>query len=349
MSKKVYFINRIPINGCSYVRTYLPQLLNDFNGCAINMCEIKDIGIASHECLNSDVIVFYRPTTDTEYELAKLLKENGKKIVFDNDDTYKAESPISLFMKKNYQKENDDKCKKFCELADLISVSTEELKKEYEKELPNKKVVVLENCMYKEHFPLEIEKNNTDKIRVGLVGSCIFSTEWKIIEPLLKDILKDNKHKLVVFGMSKNTKTKCFDGIIDELMSFGDVEINDGVDIGEYYQRLNELKLDYLLIPREENYFNYCKSNIKFLEAGMLEIPCIVSSFKNNNSPYDKLPDDTCIKCKTLEDWYNAVKILDDKNNRIKYGKTARKYVLDNYNIEKRYKEWRNAYNQLFK
>ena len=44
-----------------------------------------------------------------------------------------------------------------------------------------------------------------------------------------------------------------------------------------------------MLIPRGENYFNRCKSNIKFLEASMCEIPVIAQSFTTNDSPYDEL------------------------------------------------------------
>lgn len=46
-----------------------------------------------------------------------------------------------------------------------------------------------------------------------------------------------------------------------------------------YQKTLNECKLDLMIIPRKDNYFNRCKSNVKFLEAAMLEIPVIAQSF----------------------------------------------------------------------
>ena len=54
----------------------------------------------------------------------------------------------------------------------------------------------------------------------------------------------------------------------------------------DYFDTLNDLELDIMMIPRKDNYFNKCKSNIKFLEASMCEIPVITNYFKD--SPYEK-------------------------------------------------------------
>ena len=64
------------------------------------------------------------------------------------------------------------------------------------------------------------------------------------------------------------------------------VEWHSFVSSDVYYEYLNDLKLDMVIIPRSDSYFNRCKSNLKFLECSMLEVPVIGQSFPTGDSPY---------------------------------------------------------------
>ncbi len=57
--------------------------------------------------------------------------------------------------------------------------------------------------------------------------------------------------------------------------------------------KLNELKIDIFLLPRKDNYFNRYKSNLKFLEASMVEAMYISQGFLDNQSPYEQNEEDT--------------------------------------------------------
>jgi glycosyltransferase involved in cell wall biosynthesis len=114
-----------------------------------------------------------------------------------------------------------------------------------------------------------------------------------------------------------------------------------------YQDNLNGLKLDMMLIPRRDNYFNKCKSNLKFLEASMLEIPVIAQSFEN--SPYEEITPDMGVLIKDNNDWMREInRLIDNKSLRRELGRTAKNYVLKNYNIEDNYLKWQDAYKKLY-
>jgi len=80
----------------------------------------------------------------------------------------------------------------------------------------------------------------------------------------------------------------------------------------------------------------------------MCEIPVIVQSFKN--SPYEEITDGVDgILIHDNKDWMDKIELLiKDKELRLRIGKNAHKYVLDNYNIENNAYKWANAYKSLF-
>ena len=114
-----------------------------------------------------------------------------------------------------------------------------------------------------------------------------------------------------------------------------------------YNDTLNEMELDIMLIPRKDNYFNRCKSNVKFLEAAMCEIPVIAQSFENG--PYEEITPDMGVLIKDNNDWEKEInRLIDDKKLRREMGKNARDYVLKNYDINDHAHEWADAYKSLF-
>ena len=99
--------------------------------------------------------------------------------------------------------------------------------------------------------------------------------------------------------------------------------------INDYPRILNEMRLDIMLIPRKDNYFNRCKTNLKFLEAAMCEIPVIAQSFENG--PYEEITPDMGVLIKDNSKWKEETeRLIKDKNLRRSMGKKAREYVEAN-------------------
>jgi glycosyltransferase involved in cell wall biosynthesis len=102
-----------------------------------------------------------------------------------------------------------------------------------------------------------------------------------------------------------------------------------------------------MIIPRRDNYFNRCKSNIKFLEAAMCEIPVIAQSF--DDGPYEEITPDMGVLIRDNSKWLDEInRLIEDKDLRRSMGRKAREYVLKNYNIADHYQEWNNAYKSLY-
>lgn len=340
---KVYYVGS-NYDGCYYVRCLLPQRENGWDG------QIKSFIIAPdnpntmfQKAMASDVVVFHRPDQKAKVEAMKLLKQAGKKVVFDNDDTYLPDSgaDVPTFgRKKEILDTINENLNEAIKVADLVTASTDFLAEEYKKLNPN--VVTLKNCVDPEDWS-EPKRNEGDKIRVGLIGSVV-TADYKEIKPILKYLSDSQDHQLVVFGLPpKQDDTKVLQKVMKEHIDFWetlDIEWQPLVNIQEYKYVLNELRLDLALIPRTDNYFNKCKSNLKFLELAMCEVPCAVSTFKD--SPYE---NDTVIKCKTEEDWMKAINLTKEELRKL--GKTSKEYVLREYNIQDKAELWEQAYNTI--
>jgi glycosyltransferase involved in cell wall biosynthesis len=308
--------------------------------------------------LHADVVVFHRPEHPDKLKLARKLKEAGKKIVFDNDDTYKDSEQVKL--NKFMHQERVDRGLKainiavdaFIKEADLITASTEFLAEEYRKLNPN--VIVLKNCIDPFLFD-EPLRNDGDKVRIGITGSVGITADLDILTPIIEHYQDDPRVQIVFFSLhQKSEQTKMireiYVGEYETLESFRNIEWQPMVYANEYYETLNNLKLDIQIIPRKETYFNKCKSNLKFLESSMLEIPVIAQAFSTGDSPYQQNPDDKnyLLLANTHEEWIAQIeKLIADKELRRDMGRKARDYVEKEYSITNNAHKWEEAYKTL--
>lgn len=356
---KVYYVGG-SYDSCYYVRCMHPLVYNGWDGFwrSLRTSKVSNYQMFQ-DAIKADVIVFHRPIDRKAFEAAKLLKIYGKKVVMDNDDTYMPDSgvPTQMFGALNERLKAavsriDTGLKAFAEIADMVTVSTDFLHKEYLE--VNKNVVTIPNCI----DPIDWSKpkrNETDVIRIGMVGSVASNKEYEQIIPLLEK-LKDRKDvKIVLFALPVKRKgTEWAVSIFEpEFVFWGkyNVEWQHFVDVKDYMETLNNLKLDIMLIPRYDNYFNRAKSNIKFLEASMLEIPVLAQGFSTGDSPYQLDKDDAkhMIICNNETEWLEkTLDLIENKDKRIEMGKKAREYVISKYNIKDNAYRWRDAYKKLY-
>lgn len=329
---KVYFSYGL-YQGCNYVRAWLPMKYNNWMGDYTDIETRRSPQEVVGLMLQSDIVVMQRPFEDQRKIIFNLLRQVGKKIVFDNDDTYKQ---LPRDLNNQYREVIDEQLGWFIRRADLVTTSTEFLKSEYEN--LNKNVVVLPNCIDPDDWP-EPQEYQNGKLRVGLVGSVGYD-DWKVCKNDLERLSKEKDIRLVImFGLSKRD-WKLFEGLNAEYHYF--------VPMKDYFQKLKSLKLDLMIIPRQDNYFNRCKSNIKFLEASMLEIPVLAQGFKDGTSPYQQNKNDQNYLTIVYDNWYEAI-MEAKKNIEIlkKKAREARKYVLENYNIKSKFELWKKIYQNL--
>jgi glycosyltransferase involved in cell wall biosynthesis len=354
---RVYYISSGSF-GCYIVRCLLPLVALGFDGDHTSIHPFNKT--AENKALAakaSDVVVFHRPEDSRKLELARLLKKLGKKIVMDNDDTYKQEGGIKLntyFNKERVERGLGSVNKivdAFIVEADLVTTTTEWLADEYRK--LNVNVAVLPNCVDPFYFE-EPLKNETEVVRIGITGSIGMSYDLDVLAPIIKHYEHDPRVKIVFFSLPANRESnpisyKAYEYEYNFLDSV-EVEWHPLVDADLYYNKINSLKLDIMLIPRADNYFNRAKSNLKFLEASMFEIPVIASGFTDGKSPYQVIPEDQkhLVLITDNSKWIEEIeKMIIAKDRRREMGRKAKEYVVANYNIEDKSLLWEQAYAKL--
>lgn len=354
---KVYFIHT-DLEGSYNVRCLFPLQENGWDGdrttLAINRATPEN---KARALVDADVIVFHRPQGEEMLVVAHKLKEAGKKIVMDNDDTYK---DIGGFKFTEYM--NEERVKKglarlnenldtFAKEADLVTCSTEFLKKEYLELNPN--VIVLPNTVDPFYYPEPLH-NETDIVRIGITGSVGVTSDIEVLKPIMEHYEHDPRVRLVLLSLPAQGNNETYKQLYVEEYAFWNkinMEWHSYTSSDEYYTYLNELKLDMVIIPRFDNLFNRCKSNLKFLENSMLEIPSVAQAFSTGDSPYQQNPEDQkhLLLANTYDEWITQIeRLINDKDLRRKMGKDAKEYVESTYSIEKNGWKWKKAYETLF-
>lgn len=353
---KVFFVGS-DLEGCYNVRCLFPLQANGWDGDRTTfMFNRMTPENKAKAAMDSEIVVFHRPQDEQRLKLAKLLKSQGKKIVFDNDDTVKDDGGFKFneYMDKErlekglkkLDKQTDD----FIQIADLVTCSTKFLADEYSK--LNQNVIVLPNCIDPFYFD-EPLRNETDIVRIGVTGSVGITADVDVLKPIIEHYQHDKRVRLVLFSLPPAKHDKITRELYSEEYKFWDsvdIEWQPFVMAEDYYTTLNELRLDMVIIPRADTYFNRCKSNLKFLENSMLEIPTIAQSFPTGDSPYEQNPEDRnyLLLAGNQEEWITQIeKLINDKELRREMGRKAREYVEENYSIEKNAYKWRDAYKTL--
>jgi len=351
---RTYFVSS-GLQGCYIVRCLLPLQANGWDGDQTSIIPYnKTPEDKTKAAINADVVVFHRPETTDKLKLARYLKSIGKKIVYDNDDTYKDDNSVKLnaYMTKERVKKGmeaiDKFSSEFIKEADLVTTSTEFLAEEYRKLNPN--VVVLKNCIDPFFFD-EPLRNEGDKVRIGITGSVGLTSDLDSLAPIFRHYEKDPRVELVFFSLNEPTEQlrKIYDGEYRVLESLKNIEWHPLVDANEYYDKLNSLKLDIQIIPRADNYFNRCKSNLKFLESSMLEIPVVAQAFSTGDSPYQGEEDSKyMLLAENTEEFIKHIDtLIENKELRREMGAKAREYVEENYSIDANAHLWEESYNKI--
>ena len=350
---KVYYINS-GLNGSYNVRCLFPLQANGWDGDRTTfMLKHMTPEDKARASLNSEIVVFHRPTSKYLLQLARILKKQGKKIVMDNDDTLKEDNGFKFneYMDEKRVEKGIEKMTlaldQFAKEADLVTCTTEFLKKEYEEVNPN--VAVLPNCVDPFYYPKPL-RNETDIIRIGITGSVGVTNDIEALKPIIDHYQHDKRVRLVLLSIPPKGENDIYKELYSEQYAYWssvNIEWHPFVKVDEYYKILNELKLDMVIIPRFDSYFNRCKSNLKFLENSMLEIPTIGQSFSTKDSPYEQNPEDAkhLLLAENTEQFIEQIeKLIADKELRLKLGKESHDYVLKNYNIADKAHLWQEAY-----
>jgi O-antigen biosynthesis protein len=349
MDKKKVYMLASSYGGCYAVRQFLPMKYNGWTGDFLQLGIDRDKREKAREMMESDIIVAHRMDDPAKIKVVEMLRGLGKKIVVDNDDTSIIDEIGNLAKLNRYQENVHGSISR----ADLVTCSTDFLKEEYS-QYTKAPIVVLPNCVDPNDYPQRHGGIRTRQIRIGFIGSVMYRDDRRAIQDLIIELSRRKDVKVICYGLippksrinnKKNaylaTKEDC------DFWDTIDCEWHGSTPVHEYIETVNNLNLDIAVIARRDNYFNRCKSNLKYLEMSMLNVPCVCQSFRDGKSPYDKDIIDgwNGYLAEDEDEFRNRIEELirfPDLRKKIRHN--AKKYVLDNYDIKTKAHLWAEAY-----
>ena len=252
-------------------------------------------------------------------ETLKKFKEGGAKIVYDCDDAMDVH-PSHTEKIKNYE-ENLPSFQVMINHADLITVTTEELKK-YIGQYTKVPIKVLPNSIDPSEFG---ERGESDKVKIIYAGSTSHVKDIELAYPAIERMKE--KH-----------------GIYYEQLGFQHkfCKWKKPVSVGQYYGALASMNANIGICPLEEGEFNKNKSPLKFLEYSQLDMAVLAS----NRLPYKGVMKREWL-CNDDEWDAKLEKLITDEDYREKVAKEQKKFVQKHFDIRENWKMWEEAYMEI--
>ncbi|WP_141441389.1 glycosyltransferase [Vreelandella titanicae] len=262
-------------------------------------------------------------------------KGKGHKLVYDlDDDLLNMEGFKS---KGSFDTSSPDKVIFLAKSADLVTVSTNELKEKLYSFA--KRIVVVKNSIDEKLWELKNERNHTlgdykrfvgRPITIGYIGTPSHIDDVKIIESAIAKIKQKygDKVKVEVIGVFEN-----------EEASFGErvglPKKRDYPNFVDWLQR--RVHWDIGVIPLEKNEFNKSKSFLKFLEYAALDMAIVVS----DHPVYSEVAKDNencLIASSSIDSWVEKIsKLVEDCSLREKIAKKAFQECRECYVLNENY------------
>jgi hypothetical protein len=216
----------------------------------------------------ADALFIQRPDNAQELRLVKTCKKLNIPVIVDYDDYLLGVQDYNRYhiimdLAQNDYKKNVIECLK---LADLVFVSTEELKRQFE--TYNKNIHTVRNA-FDNYLYREVKGFNKDKV-VLWRGSSTHKIDLGMYAPELATLIKDNSDFKFIF-----LSDRFFDWQIAIKEHTKNCELIQAVPVFEYWYKLLELKASIFYVCLEDSMFNKCKSdvaNIEGLASGAMTI-----------------------------------------------------------------------------
>lgn len=342
------------IDACALYRMFIP-CINLFRSLYI----FKYGPLDSNQFKGCEVAVVQRQVSEQNWVAMRKIKETGMKIVYDLDDNI-WNLPSFNPAKKLFDQHQDGFLKCAAE-ADVLTVSTKGLASAAKTgfKFGSKDIIIVPNAIDPKLFRKRDLVRNDDKVIIGWGGSNTHSEDVKDAFEVVCRVLDKNPNAIMELVGSYGTETKIERKIEDgkiwtrkvtlpsEITKHPQSRFRRWVAVSEYPNRISCWGWDIALSPLYDNRFNRSKSNIKMLEAAMLEIPCLASDVQ----PYTEFcalsPELDWLLCRTQNDWFNKLNILiNEPERRQYYGKLMKETANKFFNIDVIKNNWQYVFNK---
>lgn len=281
----------------------------------------------------ANIVVFQRPASVQMQQVIPILRSNGVKVIIDMDDSLSKIHPRNRVFKMYDPRENHRRnwmhAQTACEMADLVTVTTEALAEEYGQK---GNAVIIQNHVPKRY--LDIPRPVNEIPIVGWAGWTHNHPEDLVVtRGMINQVLVETGAKFAAFGdvdifSHLGIRAK---GTHHELWNFE--------RLLEYPKRL--VGFDIGIVPLANSAFNQGKSWLKGLEYASLGIIPIVSPIGD----YPNLIDlGVAIPAATPKEWYDRTKELILDHDMRKELQTKVRQIASEYTIEGNTHKWYEAW-----
>ena len=285
-----------------------------------------------------DVIVIQR-VNPYSTSIVKKAKQHGIKVVYETDDDFLDINPANPSF--NYIQGNLVNIKKLVGAADKIVVSTQELKKRFDK-LGD--VEIIRNYYLDNVLPLKpFSYSGNDHVKIGYFGTKTHDKDLELIHNVILR-LKDKFSKkgieveLEVIGASTDDKSDWF--ALEEMPYYP-------MSMATFMKWIgSKANWDIGIVPLVNTEFNKCKSELKYIELTALGVPIVASDV----NAYKQAIEDgvTGFLANDEDEWVAKLsKLIDDPKLRNGILNNARDDILKNYNLRDRAKQWDEIFKSL--
>ena len=210
--------------------------------------------------------------------------------------------------------------------SDGVIVSTPGLKTVYSEF--NDNIHVIPNCI---DFGLwnRAKRKSRPGLRIGWAGGGNHEGDVAAIQNAIKNTLKNHPSVKFVFVNGPG-----FHGLPDFLRNVPGVEHHAiWAPILKYPQMLASMDFDIIISPLVDSAFNRGKSNLKWLEAAALGIPCIASNVGHYAETLRT--GDDCVLADDEKEFELALDVLiRDRKRRKDIGKAAHARAMRDFNVD---------------
>ncbi len=254
--------------------------------------------------------------------LKKIQQENGMKIIYEVDDVvFREEIPDYNKFKFAFDTaEVRANCIEIMDLCDEITLTCDFMRKLFQSKLTNQNVTVIPNFvpynwmgyLFDQKTVQRNFESNKRKPRVLYTGSGAHydvgnknggKDDFSHVNDLVRKTV--DKYQWIFVG--------AYPPPLEDLVKNGKIEFYGWKSLLEYPNFIVGLNAQLMVAPLTENNFNNSKSDIKFVEAATLGIPCLCQDMET----YSTAPDD--LKFKTAEDLEEKMDWILNYKNRKRY------------------------------
>lgn len=303
-NKRVLVISANPVDGTSFYRAWGP--LSRMN----NIELVSPTEITWPTLSTIDLVFFQRPGHQINVKQIAEIKKWNLPVWIDWDDNgfcLDKSNPVYDYFNTD---EKQAVFREILRLADTVSVSTQHLKEQFLKEVPETKIVVIPNAVDDILFSLEPSYHERNKI-IALRGGSSHGEDWGQYKDTILQLAKDNPdYTWAVMGFHP-----------EWMNQIENIKIYEFSDIPTYFQNLMELRPAIAIVPLTDTVFNRSKSNIAFQEftlAGAAVLASALPEFAqpgcgnfNNASELSFMVQNLIDRPQLTDVWYNeAIKNL---------------------------------------